>query len=108
MKALVIEGVFSGPGGARCGNGLLSIRLLRPKSDTPEGDVAGQRCSARTLLSKGVCEAVGIGAGLDDGAVKREPVDDRGAKPRVGEGLRPPGEGLVGRDRDRVLLLAFG
>jgi hypothetical protein len=28
----------------------------------------------------------GLGAGLDDGRVEGEPVDDRGAEPRVGEG----------------------
>ena len=37
-----------------------------------------------------------------------ESVDDGGAEPRVGEGLGPAGEGLVGRDRDGRLLLALG
>lgn len=32
-----------------------------------------------------VGEAVGIGAGFDDGAVERQPVNDRGAEARVGE-----------------------
>ena len=53
-------------------------------------------------------EAVGGGAGLDDVAVEGEPVDDRGAESRVGEGLGPARERLVGGDRDAVFLLAFG
>jgi hypothetical protein len=36
-----------------------------------------------------VGEAVGGGAGLDDVAVEGESVHDRGAEPRVGEGLGP-------------------
>jgi hypothetical protein len=34
----------------------------------------------------GLGEPVGLGAGLDDGAVEGEPVDDRGAEPGIGEG----------------------
>ena len=53
-------------------------------------------------------EPVAGGAGLDDLAVEGESVDDGGAEPRVGEGLGPAGERLVGGDRDGGLLLAFG
>ena len=53
-------------------------------------------------------QAVGVGASFDDGAVEGEPVDDRGAEPRVGEGFGPAGEGLVGSDGDRVVLLPLG
>lgn len=52
----------------------------------------------------GVVEAVRGGAGFDDGAVKREPVDDCRTQARVSEGLRPPAKRLVGCDRDGVLL----
>lgn len=38
----------------------------------------------------GVVEAVRGGAGFDDGAVEREPVDDCRTQARVSEGLRPP------------------
>jgi hypothetical protein len=48
------------------------------------------------------------GAGLDDGGVVGEPVDDRGAQAGVGEGLGPAAEGFVGRDCDGGLLFAFG
>ncbi len=58
--------------------------------------------------SSGAGEAVGVGAGLDDGAIEREPVDDGHAEARVSERLRPAAEGIVGGDRDAVLLLAFG
>lgn len=54
-----------------------------------------------------VGETVGVGAGFDDGAFEGEPVHDRCAKARVGEGLRPPGEGLVGCDRHRGFLFPF-
>ena len=60
------------------------------------------------VAGAGVGEAVGVGAGFDDGGVVGEAVDDRGAQAGVGEGVGPGGEGLVGRDRDGVLLLAFG
>jgi hypothetical protein len=40
-------------------------------------------------LCAGLGEAVGVGAGFNDGAVEGEPVDDRGAEPRVSEGLGP-------------------
>ena len=53
-------------------------------------------------------EPVGVGAGFDDGAAEGVSVDDGGAEPRVGEGLGPAGEGLVGRDRDGRFLLALG
>ena len=53
-------------------------------------------------------EAVGGASGLDDGAVEREPVHDRGAEPGVGERFRPAGERLVGGDRDRVVLFPLG
>ena len=43
-------------------------------------------------MCAGLGEAVGVGAGLDDGAVEGEPVDDRGAEPGVGEGLGPAGD----------------
>jgi hypothetical protein len=50
-------------------------------------------------------EAVGVGAGLDDVADEGESVDDGGAGARVGEGLGPAAEGLVGGDRDGLLLV---
>ncbi len=53
-------------------------------------------------------ESVAGGACFDDGAVVGQTVDDGGAEAGVGEGLGPAAEGFVGRDRDRVLLLAFG
>jgi hypothetical protein len=55
-----------------------------------------------------VGEAVGLGAGFDDGAVEGEPVDDGRAESGVGEGFGPAGERLVGGDRDGVFLFAFG
>ena len=63
---------------------------------------------APNLLLAGVSEAVAGGAGFDDGAVEGEPVDDRRAEARVGEGLGPPGERLVRRDRDGGLLFPLG
>jgi hypothetical protein len=36
----------------------------------------------------GLSEAIGVGAGFDDGAAEGEPIDDRGAQPGVGEGSR--------------------
>src|SRR5690606_2550061 len=65
------------------------------------------RRSGRALL-RGLGQAVGVGAGLEDGAAEGEPVDDGSAEPGVAEGLCPAAEGLVGRDRDGCLLLAFG
>ena len=56
-------------------------------------------------LGLGVGEAVELGAGLDDGSVEGAPVDDGRAEPGIGERLRPPGNRLVGGDRDVVLLL---
>ena len=50
----------------------------------------------------------GLGAGLDDVGLEGDPVHDRGAEPRVGEGARPFGERGVRRDRDRGAFLAFG
>jgi len=58
------------------------------------------------LLAMG--EAVGVGAGFDDGAGGGESVDDRSADPRVGGGFRPAGEGLVRGDGDGVVLFLFG
>jgi hypothetical protein len=55
-----------------------------------------------------VRESVGVCAGFDDGAVEGEPVDDRGAEARVGEGFCPAGEAFVGADRDGCFLFAFG
>ena len=49
-------------------------------------------------LLEGVGEAVGVGAGFDDGAFEGEPVDDSAADVWVGEGFRPAGEGFVGGD----------
>ena len=45
-------------------------------------------CSA----GAGVGEVVGVGAGLDDGGVVGEAVDDRCAQAGVGEGVGPGGE----------------
>jgi hypothetical protein len=45
--------------------------------------------SLRQLFRFGVCQSVGVGAGLDDVAAEGEAVDDGGAEPGVGEGLRP-------------------
>lgn len=42
----------------------------------------------RMILSHGVSETVGAGAGFDDRFVEREPVDDRGAEARVCERSR--------------------
>ena len=53
-------------------------------------------------------EAVGVSSCFDDGAVESEAINDRGAKPRGGECLRPAGEGLVRRDRDGVVLFSLG
>jgi hypothetical protein len=55
-----------------------------------------------------VGEPVGRSAGLEDVPGERQAVDDRSAEPGVDEGADPAGEGLVGGDRDRVDLLAFG
>ena len=60
------------------------------------------------VASPGPDEAVGVGAGLDDGAVEGEAVDDGGAEAGVGEGLGPAAEALVGRDRDAGFLFSFG
>lgn len=43
----------------------------------------------RLLAGLGLGEAVGLGAGLDDGAVEGEAVHDGCAEPGVGEGLGP-------------------
>ena len=53
-------------------------------------------------------EPVGVDAGLDDVAAEGEPVHDGGAEPRVGEGLGPAAEALVGGDGNTGLLLPFG
>ena len=53
-------------------------------------------------------EAVAGCAGLDDGGVVGESVDDGGAEAGVGEGFGPAAEGFVGGDGDGGLLFAFG
>ena len=53
-------------------------------------------------------EAVGVGAGFDDGAFEGEPVDDGGAESWVGEGFGPAGEGFVGGDGHGCFLFPFG
>jgi len=55
-------------------------------------------------LTLGVGEAVGLGAGLDDGAAKGESVNDRGAELGVGEVFAQPEKGIVRCDRDGVVL----
>lgn len=56
----------------------------------PRLDARGRmRSGCAVVLSLGMGQPVGIGAGLDDGAAEGEPVDDRSAKARVGEGLGP-------------------
>src|SRR5262249_41632993 len=60
------------------------------------------------LAGPGGAQPVGVGAGLDYVGVEGEPVDDGCAKPRVGEGGGPLGEGGVGGDRDGGALLALG
>src|SRR5260370_35205336 len=56
----------------------------------------------------GGAQPVGAGAGLDDVGVVGEPVDDRGAQPRIGEGGGPLAERGVGGDRDGGFLFPFG
>lgn len=51
-------------------------------------------------LGLGGAEPVGVGAGFDEVGVEGEPVDDRGAEARVGEGGCPFGEWCVGVERD--------
>jgi hypothetical protein len=60
------------------------------------------------VLRLGMGEPVGLGSGLDDGAVVGEPVDDRSAQAGIGDGLGPVAEGLVGGDRDAGVFRAFG
>src|SRR5208283_1988798 len=55
----------------------------------------------------GAGETVRLAAGLDDGGVEGEPVDDRGAEAGVGEGPGPAAERLVGGDGHACLLLPF-
>ncbi len=55
-----------------------------------------------------VCEAVGLGAGLDDVAGEGESIDDGGAEAGVGEGVGPAGECFVAGDGDTGAFLAFG
>lgn len=56
----------------------------------------------------GGLESIGLGAGLDDVGVEREPVDDGRGEARIGEGGAPFGEGGVGGTRDGCPLLAGG
>lgn len=56
----------------------------------------------------GALGAVGLAAGLDDGAVEHHAADHGAAEPPVIEGFRPFGEGSVGRDRDGALFLPVG
>jgi hypothetical protein len=60
------------------------------------------------LASAGLSKTVGVGAGLDEGRVKGEPVDDGGAEPGFGKGLGLTAEALIGGDGDAGLLLTFG
>lgn len=60
------------------------------------------------LLGEGVGEPVGVRTSFDDGAVEGQPVHDRGAQARVGEGFGPAGEGFVACDRDGIFLLTLG
>src|SRR5580704_5100519 len=70
--------------------------------------MAGRLALSVLLGGAGPGEAVGVGAGFDDVAAEGDAVDDGGAQARVGEGLGPAAEGLVGRDRDAGLFLPFG
>src|SRR5712691_9602258 len=74
------------------------------------GGLLGRGGSALACLVAGLggAQPVGVGAGLDDVGVVGEPVDDRGAEPRVGEGGRPLAEGGVGGDGDRSAFLPLG
>jgi hypothetical protein len=67
-----------------------------------------RRLSGAVAGGEGVGETVGAGAGFDDVPGEGQPVDDRRAEPRVGDGLRPAGERLVARDGQTGGLLAFG
>ena len=53
-------------------------------------------------------ETAGVGAGFDDVAAEREPVDDGGAQAWIGEGFAQAGERLVGGVRDTVAFFPFG
>jgi hypothetical protein len=55
------------------------------------------------LLGEGVGEAVGVGAGFDDGAVEGEPVNDGGAQAGVGEGFSGPAPSKGEADLTAVL-----
>src|SRR5215471_18199931 len=70
--------------------------------------MAGRLAVSVLLGGAGLGEAVGVGAGFDDGAVEGEPVDDGGAEAGVGEGLGPAAERLVGGDPDTRLFLPLG
>ena len=51
------------------------------------------------LVGEGMGEAVGVGAGFDDGSVERESVDDGGAEPGV---TYPLGSSRFPYDHQRV------
>lgn len=59
-------------------------------------------------MVEGVGEAVGVGAGFDDGSVEGQPVHYGGAETWVAEGFGPAGEGFVGGDGDGVFLFSLG
>src|SRR6266498_4869005 len=67
-------------------------------------------CAAllRILLLASVGEAVGLVPVSMICPPKVNPIHDRGAEPRVGEGLCPAGERFVGADRDRGAFLPLG
>jgi len=71
-----------------------SMTPIAPRTTARENATRNSVPSAGCVLVLllGVGKAVGVGAGLDDGAAEGEPVHDRCAEPRVGEGLRPAGE----------------
>jgi hypothetical protein len=47
---------------------------------------------ARRPLFFGPGQPIGISASFNNGTVEREPINDRGAQSRIGEGFRPAGE----------------
>ncbi len=53
-------------------------------------------------------ESIALGLGLDDVAIERHSVDDRGDEARIGHDLTPLGERQIGSDGDRCLLFSFG
>lgn len=94
--------------GARAGGGFVglarervSVEFKSTQRQFERRCRSGPRASAASSSARwsgvlgesagGVGESVGVGPGLDDGSVERQPVDDRGAQSRVGERLRPSG-----------------